>query len=169
MVGGICLYFPFYLNFKSQANGILPNPIFSTRPAQFFVMFGTLLVPIVILLLWQAVQKFNKLDWRTGLTGSLSVLAGLALVCIGIITWQRRSGNTHLKLAAFWEASPRSSSRDDLHGACGRHSGVAPFLAVLLTLVSSLLLSARQRLIPPVARQAVLLAAVLLVGTLFLK
>lgn len=47
-------------------------------------MFGTLLVPIVILLLWQAVQNFNKLDWRTGLTGSLSVLAGLALVCIGI-------------------------------------------------------------------------------------
>lgn len=171
LVGGICLYFPFYLNFKSQANGILPNPIFSTRPAQFFVMFGTLLVPIVILLLWQAVQKFNKLDWRTGLTGSLSVLAGLALVCIGIsILAAAAIGKYAPEVGRILGGiAPDQAAGTILARRLWSAPGVAPFLAVLLTLVGSLLLSARQP--ADSARRpawAVLLAAVLLVGTLFL-
>ena len=45
-VVSILLYFPFYLGFSSQAGGILPNLMYSTRGAHLWVMWGTLLIPI---------------------------------------------------------------------------------------------------------------------------
>ena len=43
----ILLYLPFYLGFSSQAGGILPNFMYPTRGAHFWVMWGTLLIPIL--------------------------------------------------------------------------------------------------------------------------
>jgi YYY domain-containing protein len=45
-ISGVLLYLPFYLTFSSQAGGILPNLINPTRGAHFWVMFGSLLIPI---------------------------------------------------------------------------------------------------------------------------
>ncbi len=42
----ILLYLPFYLGFSSQAGGILPNMMFSTRGAHLWIMWGTLFIPI---------------------------------------------------------------------------------------------------------------------------
>ena len=52
----VLLYLPFYLGFSSQAGGIIPNLIFPTRGAQLWVMFGTLLLPLLAYLfyLWKA-------------------------------------------------------------------------------------------------------------------
>jgi uncharacterized membrane protein len=50
VTGGL-LYIPFYLGFSSQAGGILPNLIYPTRGAQFWVMFAPLLVPILVFLI----------------------------------------------------------------------------------------------------------------------
>ena len=47
----ILLYFPFYLGFSSQAGGILPNMMYVTRGAHLWVMWGTLLIPILVYLL----------------------------------------------------------------------------------------------------------------------
>ena len=48
----ILLYFPFYLGFSSQAGGILPNFMYSTRGVHLWVMWGTLLIPIFAYLIY---------------------------------------------------------------------------------------------------------------------
>ncbi len=42
----VLLYFPFYFGFSSQAGGVLPNFMYPTRGIHFWVMWGTLLIPI---------------------------------------------------------------------------------------------------------------------------
>ena len=49
----IILYFPFYLGFSSQAGGILPNFMYVTRGAHLWVMWGTLLIPIFVFIIYQ--------------------------------------------------------------------------------------------------------------------
>ncbi|MEE9188609.1 MAG: DUF2298 domain-containing protein, partial [Anaerolineales bacterium] len=51
-LSGVLLYLPFYIGFSSQAGGILPNLVYSTRGAHFWVMFGSLLLPIFAYLLF---------------------------------------------------------------------------------------------------------------------
>lgn len=48
----LLLYFPFYLGFSSQAGGVLPNFMFVTRGMHFWVMWGTLLLPIFSYLIY---------------------------------------------------------------------------------------------------------------------
>ena len=52
VVVSVLLYFPFYLGFSSQAGGILPNLMYSTRGAHLWVMWGTLLIPIFAYLIY---------------------------------------------------------------------------------------------------------------------
>ncbi|HEX9013364.1 MAG TPA: DUF2298 domain-containing protein, partial [Anaerolineaceae bacterium] len=54
---GAVLYIPFYIGFSSQAGGIIPSMVFFTRGTQFWVMFGTLLVPILAFLAWQLASR----------------------------------------------------------------------------------------------------------------
>jgi YYY domain-containing protein len=72
-VAGVILYLPFYLGFSSQANGVLPSLIFFTRGIYFWVMFGSLLLPIFLWLVWK---------WRGGSTRALlqGLLFGVGLV-----------------------------------------------------------------------------------------
>ena len=56
-VSGILLYLPFYFGFSSQAGGILPNLIYSTRGAHLWVMFGSLLLPIFVYLIWFGIKR----------------------------------------------------------------------------------------------------------------
>jgi YYY domain-containing protein len=68
-VSGVLLYLPFYLTFSSQAGGVLPNLINPTRGAHFWVMFGSLLIPIF---------AFQFYLWkRTGV--SIQIFKGLLL------------------------------------------------------------------------------------------
>lgn len=46
VAASIIAYLPFYLGFSSQAGGIIPSLVFSTRGTFFWMMFGTLLIPI---------------------------------------------------------------------------------------------------------------------------
>ncbi len=77
----IFLYFPFYLGFSSQAGGVLPNFMYPTRGVHFWVMWGTLLVPIFAYLIYlfsevqqiAATQSDSKLsdsrvkpNWKLG-------------------------------------------------------------------------------------------------------
>jgi YYY domain-containing protein len=58
------LYLPFFLGFSSQAGGILPNLEYPTRGAHLWVMFGTLLVPILFTLFyfWRG-EKIRLNKW----------------------------------------------------------------------------------------------------------
>lgn len=62
---GVFLYLPFYLSFSSQAGGLAPSLSFFTRGIHFWVMFGTLLIPV---LLWLTVswrrQEGRRVLWR---------------------------------------------------------------------------------------------------------
>jgi len=81
-VGGVILYLPFYLGFASQAGGILPNLIFPTRGAQFWVMFAPLLIPIFgYLLYYQGGEEKRKFLWK-GLAYSGAALLGLGIISL---------------------------------------------------------------------------------------
>ena len=54
---GILLYLPFFLSFSSQAGGFLPSLNFFTRGKYFWIMFGTLLIPLLGWLVWLAIKK----------------------------------------------------------------------------------------------------------------
>jgi YYY domain-containing protein len=75
----LVFYFPFFISFRSQASGVLPNLLHPTLFRQYFIMFG----PFVLLLgaflaleLWCAGKRMN---WRLGL-GAAGALLGLLLL-----------------------------------------------------------------------------------------
>jgi len=75
-VGGFALYLPFWIGFRSQAGGLLPNLFNSTRLPQFLVMFGSLLLPVVALVIATA----RRQGIRTG-----QVALGTALLLVGMV------------------------------------------------------------------------------------
>lgn len=56
-VGGVVLFLPFFIGFTSQAGGILPNLINPTRGTHFWIMFATLLAPVLLWAAWQWKQR----------------------------------------------------------------------------------------------------------------
>jgi YYY domain-containing protein len=83
-VAGILLYLPFYIGFQSQAGGILPNFVFPTRLAQFFVMFGPLLAAAIFLLLALSTDRRSTLrGWLRFVP--LTVLAPIAFLLVMLI------------------------------------------------------------------------------------
>lgn len=79
-IGGILLYAPFYVGFASQAGGILPSLSFFTRGAHFWVMFGTLLLPILAWMMVELPAKdYHRWLWR-GLGFGSIILFGLWLL-----------------------------------------------------------------------------------------
>jgi len=79
-ITGVLLFLPFFLSFKSQAGGLLPSMEYISRGAHFWVMFGSLLIPILCWLihLWRQTQSREK--WSKGIQFSLYIVVGLFLV-----------------------------------------------------------------------------------------
>jgi YYY domain-containing protein len=83
----LILYLPFYIGFSSQAGGILPNIVNPTRGAQLWVMWGTLLIPLLVYLVYAATapgarpRPGTALAWVVGgilLLWAFSWLMGIA-------------------------------------------------------------------------------------------
>jgi YYY domain-containing protein len=84
VAGGI-LYLPFYIGFSSQAGGILPSMVFFTRGTQFWVMFGTLLFPILTFLGYRLVKpKTGRPDFLKGFGISAGLVAVLWIAMYGL-------------------------------------------------------------------------------------
>lgn len=68
LLGGLsCLcYLPFFIGFKSQAGGIVPSFIFYTRGIQQWMMFGTLLIPMLTFLFHITGKNARRQDWKQG-------------------------------------------------------------------------------------------------------
>ncbi|GMV32825.1 hypothetical protein FBQ83_06135 [Chloroflexi bacterium CFX5] len=77
-------YFPFYLGFSSQAGGILPNFMYPTRGVHLWVMWGTLLIPILSLLLYLWMKPPPRPNWKLGFTIGLSLTLILALLTLAL-------------------------------------------------------------------------------------
>ncbi|MES0359506.1 MAG: DUF2298 domain-containing protein [Anaerolineales bacterium] len=73
-ISGVILYLPFYIGFSSQAGGILPNLVYSTRGAHLWVMFGSLLLPIFAYLLFLWRRNRNQFYLGRGLLLALGLL-----------------------------------------------------------------------------------------------
>jgi YYY domain-containing protein len=74
----VVAYLPFFIGFRSQASGILPNIIHPTLFRRYFIMFGPLLLLFVPYLLLEARrgQALQRLNWRLGF------MVGLALTLV---------------------------------------------------------------------------------------
>ncbi|WP_376788598.1 DUF2298 domain-containing protein [Thermoflexus sp.] len=57
---GVLLYLPFYLGFRSQAGGLLPNLYNGTRLPQFLVMFGFQIGGLILLLGAEALHAHRR-------------------------------------------------------------------------------------------------------------
>jgi YYY domain-containing protein len=85
---GVVFYLPFYVGFRSQAGGILPNLLFPTRLHQYLIMFGPF---IFVLLCWlgvlfvQAVKSNGGRSERLGLRALLTWLGVLLLFPVGML------------------------------------------------------------------------------------
>lgn len=76
--GGVGLFLPFFIGFTSQAGGILPNLLTPTRGTHLWIMFATLLTPVLLWALWQWKQRgFAGLP--KALLASLAFVAALWL------------------------------------------------------------------------------------------
>lgn len=84
-------YLPFFIGFRSQAAGLVPNLIWQTQFQQFFVMFGPFLI-ILAFFLWaeyrRGGQSFNaRFAGRTLLIGFGLALAGV--LTLALLAWTR--------------------------------------------------------------------------------
>jgi uncharacterized membrane protein len=79
-ITGVVLYLPFYLGFSSQAGGLLPNLIYVTRGIYIWVMFGPLLFPIFVFLIFLARSKKKSLHLKKGFNLTLWLVFGLLLI-----------------------------------------------------------------------------------------
>jgi len=83
LAAGVLAYLPFYIGFRSQAGGILPNVINPTWLPQFFVMFGPFLFILVVWLIDLA--RGARISWKVflGVTGGLLALLLVAASVLG--------------------------------------------------------------------------------------
>jgi YYY domain-containing protein len=84
ITGGV-LYLPWYLGFSSQAGGILPNVLYVTKGAQFWVMFGPLLVPIFAWLISRWVRTRADFNFSLGISITGILVLGLLVLMLSII------------------------------------------------------------------------------------
>jgi YYY domain-containing protein len=93
LVGGVLtaaaviLYLPFYLGFRSQAGPpfILPMLMRPTRLAQYLVIFGMPLLPVLLLTIGLLCQQRLR-HWQTSLKWGAGLLAGLILLML-LMSW----------------------------------------------------------------------------------
>ena len=83
----LLLYLPFYLGFSSQAGGIIPNFMYPTRGMHFWVMWGTLLIPIFFLLLYLWRKSPVRPNWKLGFTigFGLTLILSLLTLVLGLV------------------------------------------------------------------------------------
>ena len=96
ITGGL-LFLPFFLSFKSQAGGLLPSMEYITRGAHFWVMFGSLLIPIFFWMVYLWRRTKSKEKWSKGIKFSLYVIVGLFLISslLGLVIFSANTlGNT---------------------------------------------------------------------------
>ncbi len=81
-VTGVFLFLPFYVGFASQAGGILPSMEYMTRGVHFWILFGVLLVPIIIWLIYRVVKAKGTASLKKGLLLTLVIFFALFLMMI---------------------------------------------------------------------------------------
>ncbi len=91
VVLALLFYAPFFIGFRSQLGGILPNIIHPTRFQQFFLMFGPFLLILLVFLAVEWRRGRERLNWplagRVIAFGLAALL--LTMAALGLIAWLR--------------------------------------------------------------------------------
>lgn len=77
----LAFYFPFFISFRSQASGVLPNLLHPTQFRQYFIMFGPFILILGIFLVIEVWRAGRRVNWRLGL-GAAAVLLGVLLLLV---------------------------------------------------------------------------------------
>jgi uncharacterized membrane protein len=85
-VMGVLFYLPWYPGFASQAGGILPNMVFSTRLPHFLVMFSPAFIPIVLWMIGRIRRGFHRaeLAWVASIGVGVPLMLMLLSWALGI-------------------------------------------------------------------------------------
>ena len=82
-------YLPYFVSFRSQAGGLLPNLLHPTLFRRFFLMFGPLIAVVgayMFVEIWRG-HKAQRLNWRFALKAAGMVLLALAgsMILLGVL------------------------------------------------------------------------------------
>lgn len=132
VIVSILLYWPFYLGFQSQAAGILPNIVYSTRVVQFIVMFGVLLVPVIGWLIWEISRNYSSINWKFGSYFGVSVLTLLIIGCGALLLLAYSQGEWN---GAYSPSFETLTDKAQISSVISRRIIDSPWTSVLLTLI----------------------------------
>ena len=145
----ILLYLPFYLGFSSQAGGILPNLMYSTRGAHLWVMWGTLLIPIFVYLIYVSSREQTYAQLDASLSDSrvkpdwkLALLLGIGFTLfLWIFSWLIGWIGSYVEIdfvRMFLESQGMSASELFSAASLRRLSHIASLLTLLAVLIPAL-------------------------------
>ncbi len=102
-LAGVALYLPWYPSFSSQAGGVLPNLVFTTRPVHFLIMFGPAFVPIAYWLAWRFLGGARRRELRALalFTVGIPVALTLASWILGVAAYAALQGDADTFQAAL--------------------------------------------------------------------
>ena len=91
---GVLFYLPWYPTFTSQAGGVLPNLFFPSRFVQVLVMFGVLILPLGVWLVWRVSKGWSRGDTKVllGVTFGLPIGLGLLSLLLAGVALAARPG-----------------------------------------------------------------------------
>src|SRR5690606_11829498 len=78
----LVFYLPFFISFRSQASGILPNLLHPTRFQQYFIMFGPFILIVGALLALETWLARGRMNWRRGVLAAAGLLVTLVLLML---------------------------------------------------------------------------------------
>ncbi len=111
-------YLPYFVGFRSQAGGLLPNLLHPSLFQRFFIMFGPLFVIVSAYLLvecWRG-RAARQLNWRLGFKVGISLFLGMLALML-------------LLSVAIAIGNPGAPITGNLHGAQGLGGDVISQLA----------------------------------------
>jgi len=140
---GAVAYAPFYIGFRSQAAGVVPNIYNPTAPQQFFVMFGPFLLIGAAFILTLTIRALlqQRLSLATAIGGSLGggamITVGVGLLtALGSLAALAIFSGVRAKVEELLAAiEPQGTSPAQLLVERASHFGVPLLLGVVMTVV----------------------------------
>jgi YYY domain-containing protein len=102
---GVVLYLPFYVGFSSQAGGFLPNLLNPTRGAHLWVMFGTLLMPLFLYLVFHWRETGGRLGQGLWLGAGFVLLLLVFALAVGGLAALTPAGQQGINLLGAPDAA----------------------------------------------------------------
>jgi uncharacterized membrane protein len=82
LAAGFVFFLPWYPSFASQAGGILPNFLFSTKPQHLYIMFGVSLTPLLVWLFRAVRSEWRRQEWKPAIVVGVGVPLFLFLTSV---------------------------------------------------------------------------------------